>query len=319
LSATESAAAPRKSAPAIEVARKWAFVLVPLIGLWELGAHIVQTRSVVSADEWRQARAAVESERQAGDLVVFAPYWADPLGREYFGSTLAGTRDEARPDESRYARAFEVSMRGMHADELAGWAQRERRKVGPFTITLLENPSPAHVLDDLVTHATPDRAHVFRLDRGNTAECGWTRGPSSAGGLGAGPAVPGDRFSCPGGAFVGESIIFETSYHPRRCLFALPGGHGVTTRVVFQDVAFGTALHGYTGLQYESERGGGADTVLTWRVGDQTLGRIVHRDGDGWKGFELTTADLAGKRGDLVAEVVTPGTGRQYCFEADTR
>jgi hypothetical protein len=304
-------------------ARAWAFALVPLVGLGELGAHLVQTHSVVSAEEWQAARAAVESERKPGDLVVFAPYWADPLGREYFGKELAPLADEARPDESRYTRALEVSMRGEHAAELEGWGEQERKKVGPFTISVLANPSPAHVLDDLVTHATPERTHVFRVDRGTTSECGWVRGPATAGGLGSGPAVPGNRFACPGGHFVGESIIFERSYHPRRCLFTPPGGHGVVTRIVFQDVEFGTALHGHAGLQYESESGGGADIALTWRVLDpsreETLGRVVHRDGEGWKSFELQTPDMQGKRGDLVAEVSTPGAGRQYCFEADTR
>ncbi len=150
-------------------------------------------------------------------------------------------------------------------------------------------------------------------------ECGWVRGPSTASGLGSGPAIPGDRFACPGGTFVGESVIFEPTYRPRRCLFSIPGGHNVVTRVVFNDVAFGSALHGHAGMQYESENLGGADTVLTWRAGDQVLGRIVHRDGDGWKSFELGTADLPGKRGDLEAEITTAGSGRQYCFEADTR
>jgi hypothetical protein len=314
LSASESAA-PRSKSSAAELARRWAFAVVPLVGLWELGAHLVQTHSVVTADEWTQAKAAVESEWKPGDLVVFAPSWAEPLGREYFGASLAGTRDQARPDESRYARAFEVSMRGEHAAELAGWGEKERRKVGPFTISLLENPSPARVLDDLVSHATPDRTHVYR---GN-GECGWVHAPPSASGLGSGPAIPGDRFSCPGGNFVGESVIFDHSYHPRRCLFAPPAGRGIVTRVVFQDVPFGTLLHGHVGMQYESENKGGADTALTWKAGDQVLGRVVHRDGDGWKGFELQTTDLDGKRGDLVAEIVTSGNGREYCFEADTR
>ncbi len=323
MSATDSAVPESKSAPARNVAlaraQRWAFALVPLVGLWELGAHLVQTHSVVSAAQWQEARAAVESEWKPGDLVVFAPDWAEPLGREYFGSGLASMANEARPDESRYPRAFEVSIRGKHAEELEAWTQRERKSVGPFTITLLENPAPAHVLDDLVTHATPDKTHVFRVDRGAATECRWTHGPATAGGLGSGPAVPGDRFACPGGSFVGESIIFDSAYHPRRCLFSLPGGQGSITRVVFGDVAFGTALHGHAGLQYESENGGGADISLTWRVGDETLGRIVHRDGDGWKSFELATPDRQGKRGELIAEVVTSGAGRQYCFEADTR
>ena len=321
VSASPSAGAPDAPSPskARAFARKWGFLLVPTVALWELAAHLVQTHSVPTADDWGKARAAVEAEWKPGDLVVFAPYWADPLGREYFGSTLAGLRDEARPDETRYARAFEVSMRGQHDGELKEWRAKEEKKVGPFSITVLENPAPAHVLDDLVTHATPDRAHVFRTDPRINAECGWVHGPSTAGGLGSGPAIPGDRFACPGGTFLGESVIFEPSYRPRRCLLAIPGGHGVITRVVFQDVPFGTALHGHAGLQYESENGGGADTVLTWRAGDVTLGRVVHRDGDGWKGFELQTTDLQGKRGDLTAEISTTGSGRQYCFEADTR
>jgi hypothetical protein len=46
----------------------------------------------------------------------------------------------------------------------------------------------------------------------------------------------------------------------------------------------------------------------------------VHRDGDGWKPFEVDTSELAGKTTELVAEVSSPGGDRRlYCFEADTR
>jgi len=54
-------------------------------------------------------------------------------------------------------------------------------------------------------------------------------------------------------------------------------------------------------------------------AGDTTIGSIEHRDGDGWKGFELDTSALSGQHGELVAEVSSSGDRRQYCFEADTR
>jgi hypothetical protein len=301
------------------VLRTWGFALVPIVALAELGAHVWQVHSVVTDAEWQAARSAVQADWKSGDLVVFAPDWTDPLGREYFGSELAPMANEARPDDSRYARAHEVSIRGMQATELSGWAERARTRVGPFTITTLENPQPVHVIDDLVSHGTPDRMGVDELSGAHEAPCRWGHGPSTAGGLGAGPAVPGDRFSCSGGAFVGESIIFDLSNHPRRCLYAPPGARGSVTRVTFRGVHFGTRLHGHAGLQYESELHTGADIVLSWKAGPQSLGRVVHRDGDGWKDFELDTTDLQGQTADLVAEISSASNGRQYCFEADTR
>ena len=60
--------------------------------------------------------------------------------------------------------------------------------------------------------------------------------------------------------------------------------------------------------------------TLTFKTGDATLGSVVHRDGDGWKPFELDTSALAGKTGELFAEISSPsGDKRLYCFEADTR
>src|SRR4051812_34598581 len=116
------------------LARKWAFALVPVVGLWELMAHVAQVRGVVSEADWSAARAAVEAEYKPGDLVVFAPDWADPLGRKAFGEKLASVATEARPDETRFARAFEVSIRGKHAPDLAGWTKAASRDVGRITI-----------------------------------------------------------------------------------------------------------------------------------------------------------------------------------------
>lgn len=302
------------------LARTYAFALVPLIGVLELGAHEVQIHSVVPDADWDAARVAVEAEWKPGDLVVFEPFWADSIGRLHFGAKLAGIPDEARPDDTRFPRAFEVSIRGAHDPELADWTKTATRKVGAITMTTLANPMPVHVIDDLVDHASPSGMAVTRADNGGESDCRWTHGATTAGGLGAGPATPGDRFVCAGGAFVGVSLIHDLTDRPRRCYFAPTVGRGGVVRVRFTDVAFGSALHGHVGLANFNERDRtGPNVTLTWRANDRILGKITHVDGDGWKGYELSTSDLTGQRGDLVAEIASPGGGRQFCFEADTR
>ena len=288
--------------------------------MWELGAHVFQTHDVVPATDWDAARDAVNAMWQPGDLVVFQPDWADPLGREHFGAKLAGIPDEARPDDTRFPRAFEVSIRGFHDPELADWKKVASRKVGAVTITTLENPSPVHLLDDLLAHASPAGMSVARVDGGNESDCRWVHGATTSGGLGAGPATPGDRFVCSGGSFVGVSIIHDLADRPRRCFFAPTAGGTSVVRVRFGNVAFGSVLHGHVGLAQFNERDRtGPPVALTWRANDRVLGKITHVDGDGWKGFELDTTELQGQKGELVAEISSAAGGRHYCFEADTR
>ena len=52
------------------------------------------THDVVPESDWAAARDVVKAELQPDDLVVFAPFWADPLGRRSFG-------DDDRDDEAR--------------------------------------------------------------------------------------------------------------------------------------------------------------------------------------------------------------------------
>jgi hypothetical protein len=86
-------------------------------------------------------------------------------------------------------------------------------------------------------------------------------------------------------------------------------------------VPFGRVIHGHHALYVEAERSkDGAPVTLTFRVGDVVLGSVVHKDGDGWKPFELPTGDLEGKTAELVVDVsAANGNRRMYCFEADTR
>jgi hypothetical protein len=301
--------------PRLASLQRWAFAIVPVVGLVELAAHAVQTRSVPPGSDWDAARDYVAARAKPEDLVAFAPRWADPIGREHFGPRIATLEREARADESRFPRALEVSIRGAHLPAFAGWSRAGEQRFGSVTVTTWTNPAPASVLDDLVSKA--DAQHL-RVSRGNT-DCPFVHGNPQSGSLGYGPAVPGDHFACPGGPSVAASVVADLDYLPHRCILAPPSGPPLTLH--FADVHFGHALHGHHALYVEAERDKkGAPVTITFRAGSSTLGSFVHRDGDGWKPFEVDTSALAGQTGELVAEIASPGGERRlYCFEADTR
>ncbi len=295
--------------------RRWAFAAVPAAGLLELAAHAAQTHAIVPDRDWAAAREYVARAARADDLVAFAPGWADPIGRQNFGPEIATIEREARADESRFTRALEVAIRGAHLPELHGWRRAGEQRFGGVTVTTWENPSPARVLDDLVSMTGPERMRVSQGDR----DCPFTHAQPQSGGLGFGLAIPGDRFVCPGGSFVGASIVCDLDYVPHRCIYAPPNGAG-PLRVRFLGVRFGRTLHGHHALYVEAERGRpGTPVTISFAAGNSPVGSVVHRDGEGWKPFEFDTADLAGRQEDLTAEITSSGDRRMYCFEADTR
>jgi hypothetical protein len=306
--------------------QRWAFAAVPAVGLIELGAHVVETHSVVPDGDWRAARQYVASQSQPEDLVTFAPGWVDPIGREQFGPEIATIEREARADETRFPRAFEVSIRGAHMASLAAWRRTGEQRFGAVTVTTLENPAPARVLEDLVSLVNPQRLQVSRVEGDKETACSFQHGSPQSGGLGFGPAVPADRFVCPGGAFVGVSVVADLSYVPHRCIYAPSPGGRAFVRLRFGGVHLGRTVHGHHGLYVEAERNQkGAPVTIRFKVGDALIGNVVHRDGDGWKPFEFDTSAMAAAtdsdgRADMVVEIEAPnGDRRMYCFEADTR
>jgi hypothetical protein len=301
--------------------QKWAFAAIPALGLLELGAHVVQTHSVARRGDWEAARAYVETHATPDDLVDFAPRWVDPIGREVFGKSIATLQREARPDETRFPRALEVSIRGAHLPELASWRRGEEHTFGRVAVTTWGNPSPAHVVDDLVSMVDPERLHVTRVDGGREADCPAAHSPVQSGALGFGPAVPADRFTCPNGGFVAVSVVADLEYRPHRCIYAPAPGGGGLVRLRFANVQAGRTLYGHHAIYVEAERDRrGPPVTLTFKSGTTLIGSVVHHDGDGWKAFEFDTSELAGQRVDIVAEISAPsGERRQYCFEADTR
>ncbi|MEO8877523.1 MAG: hypothetical protein ABI461_18150 [Polyangiaceae bacterium] len=300
--------------------KSWAFAAVPFIGILELGAHVVQVRGVTPDSDWAAARDAVKAQAKPEDLVTFAPRWVDPIGREKFGGDLATLAREAPGDVSRFPRAFEVSIRGEHSAALSDWKNADEKKFGAITVTTFTNPTYRPTLEDLVSDLDSEHAAVSRADDKGESACNWTVGPVQTGNLGFGPAIPSQRFDC-GITRVGVSVAADMDYYPHRCIYAPPPGGNSALRIKFANVLFGDVLHGNHGLYVEAERGRtGSPVNISFSVGDKKIGRATHNDGDSWKGFEFSTADLKGQRGDLVAEISSSsGNRRMYCFEAITR
>jgi hypothetical protein len=123
-------------------------VLLVVVALWE----VVATRRAASAvpDDavWDAASQLVRASYQPGDLIVFAPDWIDPVGRLHLGD-LISIDAAARMDAARYARIWELSIRGAHAPDVAGLAPASEQTIEGVTVRRFER-TPAIVVTDFL-------------------------------------------------------------------------------------------------------------------------------------------------------------------------
>lgn len=303
--------------------RPWLWLAVPLAGLVELGLHFHYASAAPSGPEWETTRAPLTRLRQNGELVVIAPAWAEPFARRALGDELMPLRDVARPDESGYPRAIEVSFMGQHAPELRGWRVASEERQGKFTYRVLDNPKPQKVIYDFVDHIRPEDLEVFELVGDEPRPCPWrTNAPVSSGGLGGNPTFPSQRFVCASGDwfFVGVTVIDDQhEYRPRRCIWSHPPPGG-RMRLHFKNVPLGATIRGFAGLPWVIFRDGtGTPVQLEARIGGTSLGVYTHEDQDGWAPFAFAT-ERGGQSADVEIEVrAANNQDRHYCFAADTR
>ncbi|HWO07864.1 MAG TPA: hypothetical protein VNN80_00250, partial [Polyangiaceae bacterium] len=94
-----------------------------------------------------------------------------------------------------------------------------------------------------------------------------------------------------------------------------------TLEVHYEAVPIGQVIRGYGGLPYFFEREWhGSPVELEVLVGGESVGTYRHQDGEGWKGFELSTAAWAGQTQSVDFRVrARQARDRQFCFQASVR
>jgi hypothetical protein len=302
---------------------RWLWLAVPLVGLAELGAHQYFAHRAPTPAEWETVKPALLGLRKQDELVVTAPYWAEPLARHAFGNEAFPVAQVSRPDESAFPRAIEVSILGARSPELGSWRLVEERRHGGFRLRVLENPAPARVRFDFWSGLGPGQTEVAVDAPGGRHACLYTdRGAGSTGGLHGHIAFPAARFQCPFGSeiFVGQTIVDDQNYRPRRCLWAHPPREAVLV-LTYPKVPLGQVVRGYGALSWFLWRDGGNSPVeLEVRVDGKSIGTFVHRDEEGWHGFEFPTGASAGKSATVEFRVRSERPeNREFCFWADTR
>jgi hypothetical protein len=115
------------------------WLLIPALGLAELGAHAYFSRRAPTVEEWKALEPAVAELRKSDELVVVAPRWAEPLARQALGDRLMPLAQVARPDVAPFARAIEISAMGKRAPELEEW-KLVKRVERDFVLRVRENP-----------------------------------------------------------------------------------------------------------------------------------------------------------------------------------
>ncbi len=295
-----------------------AWIALLAVAATELLTHVTVRSRVASQQDWEAAAAFVREHWREGDLALAAPAWADPLLRRHLGDVLR-LRDVARSDLAGYRRLWSLSQRGHRPTEAPEGLPELRRQFGRLLVERWRLDAP-RLAFDFVAHV--EQARVARLASGREQVCRWRRvPPSGTGGLGRGPYRPERHATCPGGAWVGATVVEDLSLRLRRCVLQPP--LGVPLAVTFEDVPLeGGQLVAYAGLYHRDERKGeGPPITLRVLLEGREIARMVHRDGDGWK--RMVSEPLPeGGRGTFrfVVEGKKPrGRSRRFCWAASVQ
>jgi len=265
--------------------RLWAGLLPALsviaVAIWEIVTIARAGSDVPGSAEWERASESVRAEHRAGDLILFAPRWIDPVGRLHLGD-LIPVEMAARMDAARYGRIWELSIRGARAAETRDLEPALTRHFGDLTLRFFER-DPAVVVTDFVAEFTRARK----------------RGPASA-------AL--------------EEVGFEPHRcicaRPRAP--SEEGQEGPPVTVTFPGVSLGSTLVGYVGLGDVFTRRDDREPARleVWIDGAEVASRTVGVD-DGWVRFEVETPPNGSAEVEFRAAAFGPR--RIVCFAAEAR
>jgi hypothetical protein len=297
-------------APALElaaapVAPRFALVVaaaIAVLAVVEAGVALVAPSRAPTEADWVAAEREIRSGFRAGDLIVTAPAWADPLMRLHLGDLVP--RDvAARFDDARFGRVWEVAQRGARASEAARGTVALERRFGALTLRRVER-APAVLVYDFLERWTD--ARVTRVPDGRPeVSCPW--------------AV--DRFQCPDISFNFvrlQTVEVDTTLH--RGLLAQPVGDA-TVVIDYPAVPLGRELVVATGLHDVWMRKAGQGEVhLRVVVAGTPTAAIVTTNDSGWQLTRVDTAAHAGRVVDVRFEITSPAPyQRHFVVAAEAR
>jgi hypothetical protein len=126
--------------------KRWALGIVALVAAVESANALWAPGRVAGDADWINVTAEVRAGFREGDLIVIAPEWSDQLGRQYLGEMIP-VEMAGRADADRYARVWEVSIRGARAPETKGLKAIHQSQHGRVHLALYEKPSVRVLFD----------------------------------------------------------------------------------------------------------------------------------------------------------------------------
>jgi hypothetical protein len=138
---------------------------VAILAVVETATALTARMRVATNADWDAAAAEVRAGFKSGDLVAFAPYWADQAGRAHLGD-LVTVEMAGRSDADRYARVWEVSIRGARSPDVAGATLVHESQHGKVRVRLFEKRATP-IVYDFTSHANElvgDRFDVRTLE-----------------------------------------------------------------------------------------------------------------------------------------------------------
>lgn len=242
-------------------------------------------RSAPVAENWSEAADYLRTHRgssdgDSSDLIVFAPRWVDPIGRQYFGDQM-DIAMAARMDAARYARIWEVSLPGARASETRGLKLESTKEFGPLRLReYLQTPA-------LV-------AYDFTADWKAAVVSGQMQGRPNLG-------------------------LQEVGFEAHRCIKVVPKPDK-TASMRFESVTLGSELVAYVGLaDVFTRRDVRAPGRLEILVNGSMVSTSKVTNNNGWQRVAVDTQPGQATVEFRMTAVGKDARDRRICFAAEAR
>ena len=255
-------------------------LLTVAAALYSLLAVCRADQSTATEAEWKTVASHVREARTAEELIVFAPAWIDPIGREHLGDQMTIAM-AARMDAARFSGIWEVGLNGARAPETSGLSADTTLHAGPLTLRHYSQ-EPVVVTYDF------------------TAQ--WRDGKAS------GPMQGRPTLS-----------LEEVGFEPHECVKVIPRPDQ-TAVITFRQVPLGTKIVGFVGLADVFTRRDVRDPGrLALYVDGELRTTVTSGIDSGWKRFEAATSHGIHDVEFRLTAVGPNARDRRICFAAEAR